>query len=121
MRYQLAIGIGVVIILSMANVWSASAQALQMELQELVKSNPEILAREETAAAAREATDKAYAGYLPRLDVLGAYGPQYIDSPLTAQNGGSAWISQAQILSGRVTQNLFDGFATPGKCAFRAP
>jgi adhesin transport system outer membrane protein len=113
LRHRLAISFGVAILLSLASNRPISAQALQTELQELVKSHPEILARENSVAAAREAIDKAYAGYLPKLDVLGAYGPQYIDSPLTDQNGGSAWVSQAQVLSGRLTQNLFDGFATP--------
>lgn len=113
MRHRLAIAFGVAILLSVASIRPVSAQALQSELEELVKSNPEILARQNAVMAAREAIDKAYAGYLPRLDVLGAYGPQYIDSPLTDQNGGSAWVSQAQVLSGRLTQNLFDGFATP--------
>ncbi|NJO56199.1 MAG: TolC family outer membrane protein [Rhodospirillales bacterium] len=83
------------------------------ELQGLVTSNPEILAREKEVEAASDGIDEAYAGYLPRLDVLGAYGPQYIKSPLAAQEDGGTWTSQAQVLSGQLKQNLFDGFATP--------
>ena len=113
MRHRLAISFGLAILLSGGHLGPASAQALKVELQELVKTHPEILSRQSSLVAAREGIDKAYAGYLPRVDVVGAYGPQYIDSPLTEQNGGSAWVSQAQILSGRITQNLFDGFATP--------
>ncbi|MFO1152205.1 MAG: TolC family outer membrane protein [Rhodospirillales bacterium] len=101
------------ILLLLASFGRAWAQPLRTELQDLVKTNPEILAQQSAVAAASETIDKAYAGYLPRLDVVGAYGPQYIDSPLTEQSGGSAWVSQAQIVSGRLTQNVFDGFATP--------
>lgn len=113
MRHPVATGIGVAILLLLASFGRAWAQPLRTELQDLVKTNPEILAQQSAVAAASETIDKAYAGYLPRLDVVGAYGPQYIDSPLTEQSGGSAWVSQAQIVSGRLTQNVFDGFATP--------
>jgi Outer membrane protein len=91
------------------------AETLEKELQGLVKTHPEILARERQVEAADSGITKAFAGYLPKVDVLGAVGPQYIQSPLTAQEDGGTWTSQAQVLSGRVTQNLFDGFATPAQ------
>ncbi len=79
----------------------------------MVQSHPEILAREQEVETADQGINKAFAGYLPKVDVLGAVGPQYIKSPLTTQEDGGTWISQSQVLSGRVTQNLFDGFETP--------
>ena len=57
----------------------------------------------------------AYAGYLPKLDIYGETGPQYIDSPVLQSQGGGSWISVAEVLGARLTQNVFDGFATPGR------
>lgn len=100
------------ICLSIGMPTAAPAQPLEKALAALVGSHPEILARQAMLTAARDGVDKAYAAYLPRFDVVGAYGPQYIKSPLTEQDGGGAWVSQAQVLSGRLTQTLFDGYAT---------
>ena len=86
---------------------------MALELRDLVQSHPEILAREKDVTAADAGVRKALAGYYPKVDVLGGTGPQYIKSPLTVQDDGGTWFSQAQIVSGRITQPLFDGFATP--------
>lgn len=100
------------VLVSLLQSTPAAGQTLEKELETLVRSHPEILSREASALAARDGIDRAYAGYLPRLDVVGAYGPQYIKSPLTEQSGGGAWVSQAQVIGGRLTQTLFDGYAT---------
>jgi adhesin transport system outer membrane protein len=58
---------------------------------------------------------KAYAGYLPKLDIFGQTGPQYIDSPVLQSEGGGTWLSVAEVVGTRLTQNVFDGFATPAQ------
>lgn len=91
------------------------AQTLESELGGLLKSHPEIRAREKQLEAARHGVDRAYAGYLPKLDVFGETGPQYIESPVLRSEGGGSWASIADSAGARLTQNLFDGFATPAQ------
>lgn len=94
---------------------SAHAQSLASELQGLLQGHPDIRARTHETEAARAAVDGAEAGYLPKLDVFGQTGPQYIDSPVLASEGGGTWFSNAQVAGARLTQPLFDGFATPAQ------
>lgn len=117
MRLYLPFSLGLLFLLACTGGTArpVRAETLQRELQGLINSHPEILAREKEVEAADSGIGKAFAGYLPKVDVLGAVGPQYIKSPLTAQENGGTWTSQAQVLSGRITQNLFDGFATPAQ------
>lgn len=113
MRLFVAISLCVVAVFGGVACRSARAETVEVELRELVQSHPEILAREKGVEAADAGIGKAFAGYLPKVDVLGATGPQYIQSPLTEQDDGGTWFSTSQVVSGRVTQNIFDGFATP--------
>jgi outer membrane protein, adhesin transport system len=57
------------------------ADPLNVELEGLLASHPDILARQKTVAAAEQGIQVAYSGYLPKLDIFGETGPQYIDSP----------------------------------------
>jgi len=93
----------------------ARAQSLNDELQGLVANHPEILAKRRSVEAAEPGVTKAYAGYLPKLDIFGQSGPQYIDSPVLQSEGGGTWFSLAQVVGTRLTQNVFDGFATPAQ------
>ncbi len=113
MRLSVAISLCVVAAAGGVACRSARAETVEVELRELVQSHPEILAREKGVEAADAGIGKAFAGYLPKVDILGATGPQYIQSPLTEQDDGGTWFSTSQVVSGRVTQNIFDGFATP--------
>lgn len=93
----------------------AAAEPLNEELAGLLTTHPEVRARMETAEAAREGVRRAKAGYLPKLDVFGETGPQYIDSPVLESQGGGTWTSISQVAGARMTQRLFDGFATPSQ------
>ncbi len=93
----------------------ARAQSLSDELQGLVANHPEIMAKQRSVEAAESGVTKAYAGYLPKLDIFGQSGPQYIDSPVLQSEGGGTWFSLAQVVGTRLTQNVFDGFATPAQ------
>ena len=91
------------------------AEPLDSELEGLLTTHPDILARQKSAAAAEQGVGVAYAGYLPKLDIYGETGPQYIDSPVLQSQGGGSWVSVAEVAGARLTQNVFDGFATPGR------
>ncbi|MBL8658208.1 MAG: TolC family protein [Rhodospirillales bacterium] len=95
----------------------ATAQTLREALQGLVETHPAIASGREAVDAATSGRDRANANYLPRLDVTTAFGPQYIDSPLTSSAGGGEWVAVAQIAGVEVSQVLFDGFATPARVA----
>jgi outer membrane protein TolC len=91
------------------------AEPLKSELEGLLASHPDILARQKSAAAAEEGVRVAYSGYLPELDIYGETGPQYIDSPVLQSQGGGTWVSIAEVAGARLTQPVFDGFATPAQ------
>lgn len=91
------------------------AASLTSELEGLLASHPDILSRQKSAAAAEKGVRVAYAGYLPKLDIHGETGPQYIDSPVLQSQGGGTWISIAEVAGARLTQHIFDGFATPSQ------
>jgi adhesin transport system outer membrane protein len=81
----------------------------------LLASHPDILARQKSVAAAEQGISVAYSGYLPKLDIFGETGPQYIDSPVLKSQGGGTWTTIAEVAGARLTQHVFDGFATPSQ------
>jgi adhesin transport system outer membrane protein len=91
------------------------ANPLNAELEGLLASHPDIRARQKSVAAAEQGVRVAYSGYLPKLDIFGETGPQYIDSPVLKSEGGSAWTTIAEVAGARLTQHVFDGFATPSQ------
>ncbi len=91
------------------------AQSLDSELAGLLTSHPQILAQMRNTEAAEQGVRKAFAGYLPKLDIYGQSGPQYIDSPVLKSEGGGTWLSIADMAGTRLTQNVFNGFATPAQ------
>jgi outer membrane protein, adhesin transport system len=93
--------------------YPSAAQPLNEALKNLLTTNPEIQAREKAVESNRQGIRQAYSGYLPRVDAFGEYGPNYIDSPVTKQAGGGSWFETKEVVGGRITQRLFDGFATP--------
>jgi adhesin transport system outer membrane protein len=105
---------GVALILAIASLRLAAAEPLLSELAGLLETNPEIKARQHAVDSAREGISKAYAGYLPKLEAKAAVGPQYIKSPLAGSDDGSgSYSSVAEVAGATLTQNVFDGFATP--------
>lgn len=94
---------------------SADANPLSEELRHLVATHPEIKTRQAQVESARAGIERAYAGYLPRLDAIAEVGPQYIDSPVTRDAGGGSFTAISEVYGVRLTQPLFDGFATPSE------
>lgn len=112
-RYSLAIAAGVVTSLLATTV--AVADPFRTALEGLLADNPRISQRQEQVVSAHHGVDGAFGGYLPRLDVNAATGPQYIDSPVAQSAGGGAWFRNSRIAGVRLSQPLFDGFATPAE------
>jgi peptidoglycan/LPS O-acetylase OafA/YrhL len=73
-----------------------------------------ILAKQKSVAAAEQGIQVAYSGYLPKLDIFGETGPQYIDSPVLESQGGGTWTT-IEVAGARLTQHAFDGFAIPSQ------
>ena len=55
-----------------------AANPLADELRQLVATHPEIKTRASQLEAAQAGIDRAFAGYLPKLDAVAQVGPQYI-------------------------------------------
>ncbi len=89
------------------------AQTLEEELQGLINGNPEILERRKNLESNVKGVDRAFAGYLPRVDATGESGPEHIDSPLLRKTSEQDWNKVKTVGALTVTQNLFDGFGTP--------
>ncbi len=107
--------VGGLVVVAAGSGGTAYAQTLASELQGLLANHPQILARQRSVEAAEHGVTKAFAGYLPKLDIVGQSGPQYIDSPVLKSEGGGTWLSLAEVVGTRLTQNVFDGFATPAQ------
>ncbi|WP_426141625.1 TolC family outer membrane protein [Pseudomonas sp. DWP3-1-2] len=98
----------------------ACAQAQAMSLTEAIQStidnHPEIQASKNDRLSADEEVNVAKGGYLPRVDLIAAYGRQSVDSPTTRSLYGhddkTLNYTQSEL---RLRQLLFDGFNTPNE------
>jgi adhesin transport system outer membrane protein len=92
----------------------AFATTVQESIQAALSTNPEV----GVVAADREAIEQelrqARAEYLPSIDVRGAAGPEYTDSPVTRNRENEGDTETLLRLESQLTltQMLFDGFAT---------
>lgn len=91
----------------------ASAQSLKSELEGLLGTHPQILSKQQSVEAARAGVRRAYGNYLPRLDVSGEFGYESVDSPLAKDVGGGSYSKDKEVGGVKLTQRLFDGYATP--------
>ena len=94
---------------------AALATTIEESIQAALETNPEV----GVVAADREAIEQelrqARAEYLPSVDLRGAAGPEYTDSPVTRhrRNGNDGSTTLLRLESQlTLTQMLFDGFAT---------
>ncbi len=107
----------------LAAVGAAGAETLEDSVRASLATNPDV----GVVAADREAIDQelrqARAGYLPSIDLRGAAGPEYTNSPGTRNRstrpvGGDSSTTlmryESQIT---LSQMLFDGFATQSEVA----
>lgn len=83
--------------------------SLQSALQEIIVTNPSIIAKQKELEAARHELTLAKSGYYPKIDVQGSYGYEESKSQLT-NNEKKNWASWNT--SATLTQNVFSGFST---------
>ncbi len=83
-------------------------------MQQAVTEHPEVHAAVNRRLAADSGLRAAQGGYLPQVDVLAGYGREGTDNPSTRADGNNSdWSTRNRGESTiRLTQNLFNGFAT---------
>lgn len=95
-------------------LWShqVHAEALEQALSGLLESHPQIRAGRNTVESADQGVDRAFAGFLPTVNVTADYGVEYIDSPSRRTSNGEAALGPRETAGVVVTQNLFNGHST---------
>ena len=92
----------------------AFATTVQESIQAALATNPEVGVVGADREAIEQELRQARAEYLPSIDVRGAAGPEYTDSPVTRNRDDEGDTETLLRLESQVTltQMLFDGFAT---------
>lgn len=90
----------------------ATPMSLEEEMQDLVKSHPQIQSKTKAVNSAEEGIRSARSGFLPTAKVGGDEGYEYIDSPDRRLTQGRPFSNKRNTASLTVTQKIFDGFAT---------
>ena len=89
------------------------AQTLQQAMQQALDVHPEIQAGVNSRLAADYQLKAAKGGYLPRVDLAAGYGREGTDSVTTRSGSNNHWETLNRSESSlRLTQMVFDGFAT---------
>lgn len=95
----------------------ASGQALIEELTELAAQHPQVRAGSELVTASEHGIDRAFAGYLPRVSIVGDVGREYTDSPTRRAAGQDEFVGTRRKGTVTVTQNVFEGLRTQAQVA----
>lgn len=90
----------------------ASAMTLTQAIETTLETNPNILASEHNVEAAEDVVRQAQAGYLPTLDVVLAGGNEVSNNATTRATSVDELELHRKERSIRLTQPLYDGFAT---------
>lgn len=97
-----------VAILMMSSANTTMAESLKDVVQEVMKTNPDVLIEKTEQSAREHVVKQSHAGWLPRIDVSAGQG--YESSDNSSTNGDdSLWREEA---SAKLTQNLFTGMQT---------
>ncbi|MFA7430036.1 MAG: TolC family outer membrane protein [Rhodospirillaceae bacterium] len=91
----------------------AFANALVEELQGLLETHPQIEGSRQTVAGSEEQVRQAFAGYLPKVNLTGDAGYEYIDNPSTRSTlAGGEHHGQRRTAGIVASQLLYDGGLT---------
>ncbi|MGH6915409.1 MAG: TolC family protein, partial [Geminicoccales bacterium] len=92
----------------------ASAASLEDSIQSALETNPRVGVVQADRQAIDQELRQARAQYLPSLDLRGAAGPEYTNSPATRSRNNGGDSNTLLRLESQLTlsQMLFDGFAT---------
>lgn len=96
------------------SAWDARAGTLRDELQILVESHPQIQANRKTVAGTEEQIRQAFAGYLPKVNLIGDAGWEYVNNPTRRVPGTEydAYERGRETAGVVATQLLYDGGLT---------
>ncbi len=100
---------------SLATPSHARAEQLETLLIQLLATHPQIQSQRAQVESARKTVDRARARYLPEVEVSGAVGPAYIRTDVQTEAGQPPFDATQQVARLNITQNVFDGFATPAQ------
>ena len=91
-----------------------AAVTLEESVEATLLTNPDVGVVEADREAIDQELRQARADYLPSIDLRGAAGPEYTDSPTTRNDGDNGDDTTLMRLESQITlsQMLFDGFAT---------
>jgi len=93
-------------------VGDATAQSIEDEVAYLLRNHPQLKGLRNQIEASDEGINRAFAAYLPKVDVTGDYGYESTDSPARRDEATDAERLGTPRTKGTltVTQNLFDGW-----------
>jgi adhesin transport system outer membrane protein len=93
---------------------SVQAQSVEDEVVYLLRNHPQLKGLRNQVEASEEGINRAFAGYLPTVEVTGDYGYESTDSPARRAAASEAEALRTARSKGTltVTQNLFDGWRT---------
>ncbi|MGH6719326.1 MAG: TolC family outer membrane protein [Alphaproteobacteria bacterium] len=94
--------------------WEASALPLEEEISYLLRNHPQLKGLRSQVSASEEGINRAFSGYLPKIEVNGDYGYESTDSPARrAANPDAESLGTARTRGTlTITENLFDGWRT---------
>lgn len=101
-------------LLCVANATTGHAASLETELSNMLVEHPQLKAATKTTKSAEKEIDVQQSANLPTVAFTGDYGYEWITNPTERANSdGKDDSSLMRSVAGvKVTQNLFDGFAT---------
>lgn len=90
----------------------AFAEPLDQAIRHLADSHPVIQSGRNAVAASEQQIESAFGAYLPRVDVYGDLGPEYVDTPYRQDSGLTGSRMVRQTVGIKATQLLYDGGKT---------
>jgi adhesin transport system outer membrane protein len=100
--------LSIVAILILAHV-NSSALSLKEAVDEVIRTNPEVIEKAKQYNSIRSKFEQSYSGYYPTLDIEGEIGYEDISNSSTNFEKKGSHIDSARVV---LKENLFNGFAT---------
>ncbi len=119
MRWQLLTTTGLALAALLFVPSLGQATDLETAVRSALDYQPRVRREVAFARAAEKRIDEAYSGYLPRLDLDVAVGPEVTNSPTTRALGFSSRTRLRKEATATLTQMLFDGLETQNLVASR--
>jgi len=88
---------------------NASALNLKEAVDEVIRTNPEVIEKAKQYNSVRSKFEQSYSGYYPTLDIEGEIGYEDISNSSTNFEKKGSHINSARVV---LKENLFNGFAT---------